>query len=317
MEQRQKNEQTTKGIMYPDIKNRSYRVNVRISCWDNTGKLWCGKIKELELAKRISDIAFFLTGNVPFHNTEAYKKVLPVDNDDLRLFRTREEFLEYVKSIAKGSKNMGKRNEFKNCVNSIMAMFKQDYEERAKEVAKIVEKPLPISPNRRIGLPLSSLPAVASSSCSEGLCEDDMEVVDQLITAEIKSIDDDMDEAADDALVCVPPVLEANSGDVCAGEVAAKASGTVESQAMDEGDQNEDLLRMISGVRPPNGSPPVFELAMAGQFMDKGDEDYVYVPKSCVHCFRPNRGKKHQTFTCITSSQETRSSKGLILDFWI
>ena len=164
MEHQLKKEQPTIGILYPDNKNRSYRVNIRPPSWVNADKLWCGKIKNLDHAKMIADIALFLIGGTRDNKTQSYKKILPVDNDDLRSFRTREEFLEYVKSIAKGNENVDKRKEFKDCLNKIMARAKQDYEEHAKEVAKIVEKPLPLAPSRRNGVPLPKLLPAASSS---------------------------------------------------------------------------------------------------------------------------------------------------------
>jgi hypothetical protein len=290
MEHQPKKEQTTIGILYPDNKNRSYRVNVRPPCWNNAHKLWCGKIKDLEHAKMIADIALFLTGGTRDNKTESYKKILPVDNDDLRSFRTREEFVEYVKSIAKRDENQDKRTEFKIFVNKIMFTAKQDYEEHAKEVAKIVEKPLPLAPSRRNGVPLPKLLAVASSSGSEGLCEDDMEVVDQFTSNESDYINDDMDEDANDALVGVLTSPEANTGDVCADEaVTAKVSGKVECQALDEDDNNECLLGMIAGAHPSYGSPPGFEMSIPGCVMDKGDEDFVYVLLPNVPYFRPNQ----------------------------
>ena len=297
MEQQPKKEQTTIGILYPDTKNRSYRVNLRPPSWNNTDKLWCGKIKDLELAKMIADIALFLTGGTRDNKTESYKKILPVDNDDLRLFSTREEFLGYVKSIAKGLENLDKRKEFKECLNKIMAKAKQDYEQHAKEVAKIVEKPLPLAPSRRNGVPLPKLLAAASCSSSEGLCEDDMEVVDQFASPESDYINDDMDEDAKDALVGVLTSPEANTGDVCADEaVTAKVSGKAECQAMDEDDNNECLLGMIAGAHPSYGSPPGFKMPIPGRFMDKGDEDIVFVLQNNVPYFRCNQGNWHQIF---------------------
>jgi hypothetical protein len=301
MEPQLKKEQPTIGILYPDNKNRSYRVNLRPPSWDNAGKLWCGKIKNLEHAKRIADIALFLTGGTRDNKTQSYKKILPVDNDDLRSFRTREEFLEYVKSIAKGIENLDKRKEFKDCLNKIMARAKQDYEEHAKEVARIVEKPLPLAPSRRNGVPLPKLVPAATSSGSEGLCvglcEDDMEVVDQFTSDESAHINDDMDEDANDATVGVLTSPEAYTGDVCAGEaVTAKVSDKVECQAMDEDDNNECLLGMIAGAHPSYGSPPGFEMPIRGCFMDRGDQDFVYVAEGNVPYFRKNQGNWHQIF---------------------
>lgn len=292
---------STIGILYPNNKNRSYRVNVRPPSWSNADKLWFGKIKCLKHAKMIADIALYLTGGTRDNNTEAYKKILPVDNDDLRSFRKREEFSEYVKSIAKGPKYQERRSKFKECLRKILTMAKQDferqdYEEHAK-FAKIVEEPLPLAASRSNGLPLPKLLAEASSSGSEGHCEDDTEVVDQVTCDESNYITNDMDEDANDASVGGLTSPEASAGDVCADKaVAAKVSGKVECQAKDE----SALLGMIAGPYPSYGVVPGFKMPIPGCFMDKGDEDLVYVATSNVPYFRPNLGNWHQFFTLIS-----------------
>ena len=131
----------------------------------------------------------------------------------------------------------------------------------------------------------------------EGLCEDGMEVVDQFTSDECAHINDDMEEDANDAMVDVLTSREAYTGDVCADEaITAKVSDKVEYQAMDEDDDNECLLGMIAGAHPSFGSPPGFEMPIRGCFMDRGDQDLVFVPERNIPYFRRNEGNWHQIF---------------------
>jgi len=141
----------SKGILFPDDNNDTYRVIIRLPWpgWANKREVFIGKIPSLPLAQEIADTLFHFTGSEPVHNTVAYLHINPLPvNDDLQSFSRREDYLEYVVKIAQGGwENEAKREELREWLHKVVEKVRENHcndgghqdeeeEEGAAEVAE-------------------------------------------------------------------------------------------------------------------------------------------------------------------------------------
>ena len=134
----------SKGILFPDDNNDTYRVIIRVPGWANKREVFVGKIPSLPLAQKIADTLFYFTGSEPVHNTNAYLHINPLPvNDDLQSFWRREDYLEYVVRIAQGGQeNEAKREELREWLHKVVEKVRENHrddgqdEEEAAEAAE-------------------------------------------------------------------------------------------------------------------------------------------------------------------------------------
>ena len=119
----------SKGILFPDDNNDTYRVIHRLPGWANKREVFIGKIPSLALAQKVADTIFHFTGSEPVHNTIAYLQIDPLPvNDDLQSFSRREDYLEYVVKIAQGGQeNQAKREELREWLYKVVEKVRENH----------------------------------------------------------------------------------------------------------------------------------------------------------------------------------------------